>query len=194
MSSRPQRIIDAHVHLWDPARTDWYPYLGGGVELELGDVTGMARRFDAATYRSESAGWNVVGLVNVAAATGAHSIDETLELDRVAEADGQPVAIVGGYVPSAGVAEIIDQIDAQLVASRFRGVRLMGRTDRPVPDRAVLEALRDRGLVLDLMAQQSQRMQTLVSDLLTLSRLEGSPPPPTRAPAAREGPGFSPNA
>ncbi len=156
MSSRPQRIIDAHVHLWDPARTDWYPYLGGGVELELGDVTGMARRFDAATYRSESAGWNVVGLVNVAAATGAHSIDETLELDRVAEADGQPVAIVGGYVPSAGVAEIIDQIDAQLVASRFRGVRLMGRTDRPVPDRAVLEALRDRGLVLDLMAHSHQ--------------------------------------
>ena len=27
------------------------------------------------------------------------------------------------------------------------------------------------------MAQQAQRMQTLVSDLLTLSRLEGSPPP-----------------
>ena len=27
------------------------------------------------------------------------------------------------------------------------------------------------------MAQQSQRMQTLVNDLLTLSRLEGSPPP-----------------
>jgi two-component system, OmpR family, phosphate regulon sensor histidine kinase PhoR len=30
---------------------------------------------------------------------------------------------------------------------------------------------------LDLMAQQSQRMQALVSDLLTLSRLEGSPVP-----------------
>jgi two-component system phosphate regulon sensor histidine kinase PhoR len=31
---------------------------------------------------------------------------------------------------------------------------------------------------LDLMAQQAQRMQLLVNDLLTLSRLEGSPPPP----------------
>lgn len=30
---------------------------------------------------------------------------------------------------------------------------------------------------LALMAQQAQRMQTLVNDLLTLSRLEGSPPP-----------------
>ena len=32
---------------------------------------------------------------------------------------------------------------------------------------------------LGLMAQQSQRMQTLVNDLLTLSRLEGSPSPDT---------------
>ncbi|MDB5955698.1 phosphate regulon sensor histidine kinase PhoR [Ramlibacter sp.] len=35
----------------------------------------------------------------------------------------------------------------------------------------------ERARYLQLMAQQSQRMQTLVSDLLTLSRLEGSPPP-----------------
>jgi two-component system phosphate regulon sensor histidine kinase PhoR len=36
---------------------------------------------------------------------------------------------------------------------------------------------RERSRFLDLMAQQAQRMQTLVSDLLTLSRLEGSPLP-----------------
>jgi two-component system phosphate regulon sensor histidine kinase PhoR len=35
----------------------------------------------------------------------------------------------------------------------------------------------ERGRYLGLMAQQSGRMQTLVNDLLTLSRLEGSPPP-----------------
>lgn len=35
----------------------------------------------------------------------------------------------------------------------------------------------ERARYLKLMAQQAQRMQTLVSDLLTLSRLEGSPPP-----------------
>ena len=69
MTERPARIVDAHVHLWDPARADWYPYLSGGMELDMGDTTGMARRFDAATYRAESAGWNVEKLVNVAAAT-----------------------------------------------------------------------------------------------------------------------------
>ncbi len=35
----------------------------------------------------------------------------------------------------------------------------------------------ERARYLALMAQQATRMQTLVSDLLTLSRLEGSPPP-----------------
>lgn len=35
----------------------------------------------------------------------------------------------------------------------------------------------DRHRYLGMMAQQAQRMQTLVSDLLTLSRLEGSPAP-----------------
>ena len=35
----------------------------------------------------------------------------------------------------------------------------------------------ERRQYLQWMAQQSQRMQTLVDDLLTLSRLEGSPPP-----------------
>ena len=39
-------------------------------------------RFDADTYRAESARWNVEKFVNVAAATGPNSVDETLELDR----------------------------------------------------------------------------------------------------------------
>jgi two-component system, OmpR family, phosphate regulon sensor histidine kinase PhoR len=38
---------------------------------------------------------------------------------------------------------------------------------------------RERTRYLDLMAQQARRMQTLVGDLLTLSRLEGSPLPGT---------------
>ena len=37
--------------------------------------------------------------------------------------------------------------------------------------------LPERQRYLGLMSQQAQRMQTLVNDLLTLSRLEGSPPP-----------------
>lgn len=151
MTIRPTRVVDAHVHLWDPARNDWYPYLSGRQDVGLGDVTGMARRFDRATHAAESAGWNVEKLVNVAAAMGAHSIDETLELDARAETDGGPDAIIGGVTPS-DVEGSIHQLDRQMVASRFRGVRPMGAFDVPLPAAPVLRVLEERGLVFELMA------------------------------------------
>lgn len=152
MSNVPDRIVDAHVHLWDPARSDWYPYLGGRQDLGMGDVTGMARRFDPATYRDEAGGWNVVKLVNVAAATGRHCVAETLELDGRADDSDGPAAIIGGLPATESAAEAIRLIDEQLAASRFRGVRPMNPTGPPVPDDAVLEALSERELVFELMA------------------------------------------
>jgi predicted TIM-barrel fold metal-dependent hydrolase len=156
MTSRPTRIVDAHVHLWDPANTDWYPYLSGRKELDMGDVTGMSRRFDVPTYQAESAGWNVDKLVNVAAATGRHSIDETLDLDRRAEVDGHPDAIVGGLPPTDSVAEAVELLDRQMAASRFRGVRPMGVFDSPLPAADVLRALQERGLLFELMSHPDQ--------------------------------------
>lgn len=156
MTRRPARVVDAHVHLWDPARTDWYPYLSGRQQLDMGDVTGMSRRFDVPTYLAESAVWNVQKLVNVAAATGRHSIDETLELDRRADLDGHPDAIVGGLPPTASVAEAVGLIDRQMSASRFRGVRPMGGLDAPLPAGEVLGALAERGLLFEVMAHPDQ--------------------------------------
>ena len=150
--SSPARIVDAHVHLWDPARTDWYPYLGGGRDLGMGDVSGMARRFDAATYAAEAGDWRVDKLVNVAAATGRHSVAETLELDRRADAEGAPTALIGGLPATESVAEAIAVLDEQLAASRFRGVRPMNPKAPPVPDDEVLRALAERNLVFELMA------------------------------------------
>jgi predicted TIM-barrel fold metal-dependent hydrolase len=156
MSQRPNRVVDAHVHLWDPARTDWYPYLSGRQQLNMGDVTGMSRRFDVATYQAEAAGWNVEKLVNVAAATGRHSVDETLELDARADADGHPDAIVGGLPPTDAAGEAIELVDRQMAASRFRGVRPMGANAGPLPPVEVLRALQDRGLLFELMAHPDQ--------------------------------------
>ena len=152
---RPARIVDAHVHLWDPSRTDWYPYLSGRMALDMGDTSGMARRFDVATYRSEAAGWNVTKLVNVAAATGGHSVDETIELDRRAEVDGGPDAIVGGITTGGTVAEVDAQLDRQQSAARFRGVRPMGGGGSRPPE-GVLAALQERGLLFELMAHPDE--------------------------------------
>lgn len=156
MTEPAVRVVDAHVHLWDPARTDWYPYLSRPQGHGAADPSRMARRFDVATYRAESARWPVEKIVNVAAATGRHSVDETLELDRRADTDGHPDAIVGGLPPTDTVAEAVALLDRQMEASRFRGVRPMGPLDRPVPDPAVLRALAERGLVFELMAHPDQ--------------------------------------
>ena len=94
MTARPTRVVDAHVHLWDPARTDWYPYLSRPQESGAGDASRMCRRFDVDTYQAEAAGWNVEKLINVAAATGRHSIEETIELDNNAHVSGRPNAII----------------------------------------------------------------------------------------------------
>ncbi|MGI9578012.1 MAG: amidohydrolase family protein [Microthrixaceae bacterium] len=152
MTKRPDRIVDCHVHLWDPARTDWYPYLASGQAPEIGDSSGMARLFDVPTYLAESAGWNVTKLVNVAAATGVYSIEETLELDRRANAEGHPDAIIGGVVHTSTDVESLAQIDRQMSAERFRGVRPMGRTESPLPSPEVLAGLQERGLLFELMA------------------------------------------
>lgn len=153
---RPTRIVDAHVHLWDPARTDWYPYLAHPPTEGPGDASQMYRRFDLGIYRRETAGWNVEKVVNVAAATGRHSIEETIELDRTAEANGGPDAIIGGLPPTDTVKEAVELLDRQMTASRFRGVRPMGIHEGPVPHAEVLDALTERNLIFELMAHTDQ--------------------------------------
>jgi predicted TIM-barrel fold metal-dependent hydrolase len=155
MTARPTRVVDAHVHLWDPARRDWYPYLSHPPEGGAGDASRMYRRFDVDTYGAESARWNVEKFVNVAAATGRHSIEETIELDNNADASGCPDAIIGGLPPTDTVAEAIELIDRQMAASRFRGVRPMG-ANMVVPDAGVLHALRERNLLFELMTHPDQ--------------------------------------
>jgi L-fuconolactonase len=156
MTDRPARVVDAHVHLWDPARTDWYPYLSHPPAAGTGDASRMYRRFDIDTYREESAGWNVEKFVNVAAATGVNSVEETIELDAGAEAGDGPDAIIGGLPPTETVAEAVELLDRQMAASRFRGVRPMGIHQGPLPEAGVLHALEERNLVFELMAHTDQ--------------------------------------
>lgn len=152
----PRRVVDAHVHLWDPARTDWYPYMARLAESGGGDASRTCRRFDVDTYMAEVGRWNVEKLVNVAAATGSHSVDETIELDRSAARHGHPDAIIGGLPPTDSTAHTITLLDRQMEASRFRGVRPMGGLDRALPDDEVLRALQERSLVFELMTHPDQ--------------------------------------
>jgi predicted TIM-barrel fold metal-dependent hydrolase len=151
-----ERVVDAHVHLWDPARADWYPYLAGMQELDMGDISGMCRRFDQATYFAESARWNVEKFVHVAAAAPPVLVDETRELDEQARATGHPDVLIGGLFPDDGIAEIERKFDEQMATPRFRGIRIMGEGDQAIPTPAILQALQDRGLIFELMVHPDQ--------------------------------------
>jgi L-fuconolactonase len=155
MTPHVERVVDAHIHLWDPARTDWYPYLSGLRDVGMGDLTGWARYFDQKTYFAESANWNVEKFVHVAAASD--FVAETLEKEAEAEATGHPDAIVGGVAAVGPVADAIAGLDQQMAASRFHGVRPMGGVlENGVPAADVLRALQERNLVFDLMAHPDQ--------------------------------------
>jgi predicted TIM-barrel fold metal-dependent hydrolase len=151
-----ERVVDAHVHLWDPARADWYPYLAGMLELDMGDISGMCRRFDQPTYFTEAAKWNVQKFVHVAAAAPSVLVDETRELDEQAETTGHPDVIIGGVVPSDHTTELDDHLNQQMAYTRFRGIRIMGEGDEALPTPEILKALQDRGLILELMVHPDQ--------------------------------------
>jgi predicted TIM-barrel fold metal-dependent hydrolase len=155
------RVVDAHIHLWDPARTDRYPFLSGAEDLGMGDVSAMNRLFDLPTYHAETGRWNVEKVVHVTATRVDH-VAETLELDALAEATGQPAAIVGAVVSGASRADTEAMLDAQAASPRFRGVRSV-RGDRRLhtgeahfPTRDALLALAERDLVYDLMVHPDQ--------------------------------------
>ena len=150
MAAPIERIVDAHIHLWDPANAEWYPYLAGQRELDMGDISGMCRLFDQPTYFAESSNWPVVKFVHVAAATAPHSGAETAHLQELAESTGHPDAIVGGIVPDDPIADVERALDQQMESSRFRGIRPMGG-GMGVPGRDVLRALAERDLIFELM-------------------------------------------
>ena len=120
------------------------------------DTTGMNRLFNPSLYAAESEGWNVEKFVNVAAATGPHSVDETLAFDSWGYAAG----IVGGLPPTDTVDEAIVLLDKQMAAAGFRGVRPMGQSAEALPAPEVLRALAERSLVFDLMARTEQLAPT----------------------------------
>jgi predicted TIM-barrel fold metal-dependent hydrolase len=151
-----ERVVDAHVHLWDPARADWYPYLAGMQELDMGDISGMCRRFDQTIYFTEAARWNVQKFVHVAAAAVPVLAEETRELEEQAETTGHPDVIIGGLAPTDDAADLARQLEEQMASKRFRGVRIMGAGEEAFPTPAILGALQERGLLFELMVHPDQ--------------------------------------
>jgi predicted TIM-barrel fold metal-dependent hydrolase len=149
-----RRVVDAHVHFWDPANVDWYPYLAPRIDVRT-DTAAKSRFYDPTAYRAESARWNVEKVVHIAAATAPHYVAETSALERLGERSGFPTVIIGGITLSDPVAAIEDVLDRQMASARFRGVRPMGGVTEP-PTREVLRAVSERDLVFEILARPDE--------------------------------------
>ena len=90
-------------------------------------------------YRSESAGWNVEKFINVAAATGPSTRStrpsRSITTPPAAAAPMPSSVAFRRPTPWRSRSQLIDH---QMTASRFRGVRPMGRLDQPLPAVEVL--------------------------------------------------------
>ena len=118
MTARPTRVVDAHVHLWDPARTDWYP-VPVASSAKAAPVT---RRGCTAASMSTPTGPRRPGGTSRSSSTSPPPPVVTpsrrpSSSTPTRDASGRPDAIIGGLPPTDTVAEAVELIDRQMAAS-----------------------------------------------------------------------------
>jgi L-fuconolactonase len=155
MAKKPDRIVDGHVHEWDPSNAEWYPFLQSAdalVGIGMDNTAAMMRLFDQATYFAESSAWPIEKYVHVTAVHGPFFVAETKGLQAEADRLGHPDGIVGGFDPEAPLRDVVGQLQSQQESPNFRGVRAGGEVDHDGPGVTdLLRELRDRRLVYDVM-------------------------------------------
>lgn len=145
-------IIDAHAHLWDPARHPWYPGLHAFAEHAA--YPGLLDRHLVADYAAHQTGVTLAGLVHVSATTAPHAyLDEARWLEEELGAASVPAVTIGTVDPLLPASELVAHLEMQATYDRFRGARVYGGLE---PDSAatpvLLDWLAERGLVFDLVA------------------------------------------
>jgi L-fuconolactonase len=151
--------VDAHHHLWDPARRDYSWMAGPWAPLGR-------RRYDLDNLRAEAAAAGVDRTVLVQTLP---STEETSEFLATAEASDGLIAGVVGWVDltAADVADRVDALREAAGGSRLAGVRHQAHDEPDAgwlarPDVICgLRVLADRGLVYDLLVRPRELPATL---------------------------------
>ena len=161
-SGRP-RLVDGHVHYWDPARLDWYQHLRPDVTIDYlgGDITGMKLHYHHGTYQQDAAGWPVDGIVHVSASTNGRAyLAETAWLTEVAAQQSTPMVLIGAIDPALAPAEMASDLDDQMRSPLMRGVRVLEGLDYESKQAgSLLGLLAERGLVFDLVTHPGEMAQ-----------------------------------
>ena len=174
--SLPERIVDAHHHLWDLSHCH-YPWLmEKGVRRFFGDPAPIQKNYLAEDFRADIGDLPVVKSVHIqVGVTPEDAVKETAWLQATGEAHGFPHAIVAFTDLTAP--DLEDQLDTHARHDRLRGVRqIVGRSaeeDRRtgtrglLSDPAFLDGLRTlaaRDLSFDL--QLTPPLMQAMADLL----------------------------
>jgi predicted TIM-barrel fold metal-dependent hydrolase len=111
VASKGREIVDAHHHVWDPAR-NYHPWLCDEppIQFRYGDYSSIRGPYLPAGYRADAAPWTIAASVYVE--TEWDSNDPTGEMDYVAELiakDGLPtVAVAQAWLDRADASAVLD--------------------------------------------------------------------------------------
>ena len=147
------RLVDAHVHHWDPANLRWYPHLAPDFDVSALGVTeadGMKRRYLLDEYLADATPWNLDKYVHVNATSGPKAY--LAEAEWLAGLGGPLAAVIGTVDLEQEPAAALADLTAQAGSPLFRGIRTMHIPDYDSPTlEATLRFLAERGLVYDFV-------------------------------------------
>jgi predicted TIM-barrel fold metal-dependent hydrolase len=129
MTSTP-RVVDTHIHHWDPANTAWFPHLAPEFDLSLIGIEHADRlkvRYLQDDYLAETAAWHLDAYVHVNATSGPRAFLE--EPARLTDVGGPLRALIGTVQLAGGDESPTAQLKIQARTPLFRGVRIV-----PAPD------------------------------------------------------------
>jgi L-fuconolactonase len=147
------RFVDSHMHHWDPANTQWYPFLDPDFDLaELGipGAEAMRRRFLVEDYLAEAGPWQLDKYVHVNATGGPKAYLD--EAEWLAGLGGRLAGVIGTVDLEQDTGDVLADLKAQAEHPLFRGIRNMQIPDFRAPAfDAALGFLAEGGFVYDFL-------------------------------------------
>lgn len=151
------RLVDPHVHHWDPVNTEWYPFLSPDfdlADLAIAGAESMRRRYLVEDYLADAAPWNLDKYVHVNATGGEKAY--LGEAEWLAGLGGRLAGVIGTVELEQDPGAVVADLERQAEYPLFRGIRNM-----VIPDfgsasfDAGLRFLSEHGLVYDFLVHPS---------------------------------------
>lgn len=149
-------IVDAHLHLWQVSRHDWYPDL-----REMADQLNqpaLYQDFLPEDYHAATTTLPADRFVHVSATTKPRAyLDETTWLDELATQHDLNLVSIGTVDPTLERPELMNDLERQASSPRWRGARVLtGLRPEDAATHLILGWLQQHGMLFELATQPEQ--------------------------------------